>query len=230
MMTGVTKGYLYKMRFCYAHFPINVSITGRVVEIRNFLGEKRVRRVELAPGVDYVRTADVKDQIELSGIDIAAVSMTGTNSFISLPRSRGRISVSSSTVSTLAKSLTLIRERNKPAAGQPRMSPGKGEASAVRERAAWRVLVCKISIRSDSSFSHPATEECSFCVGLRTAGVRRCDRADVFLSLVWPFSVSLVVIHSKLHSLLLLGRVPVPICGALLRFVLARLEVFPGFF
>lgn len=40
-------------------------------------------RVELAPGVDYVRTADVKDQIELSGIDIAAVSMTGTNSFMS---------------------------------------------------------------------------------------------------------------------------------------------------
>eukprot|EP00903_Cladosiphon_okamuranus_P006628 g6473.t1 len=76
MITGVTKGYLYKMRFCYAHFPINVSITGRTVEIRNFLGEKRVRRVELAPGVDYVRTADVKDQIELSGNDIQAVSMT----------------------------------------------------------------------------------------------------------------------------------------------------------
>ncbi|CAM9456224.1 unnamed protein product [Choristocarpus tenellus] len=76
MMTGVTKGYLYKMRFCYAHFPINVSITGRTVEIRNFLGEKRVRRVELADGVDYVRTADVKDQIELSGNDIQNVSMT----------------------------------------------------------------------------------------------------------------------------------------------------------
>ncbi|CAM9108086.1 unnamed protein product [Scytosiphon promiscuus] len=78
MITGVTKGYLYKMRFCYAHFPINVSITGRTVEIRNFLGEKRVRRqvVELAPGVDYVRTSDVKDQIELSGNDIQAVSMT----------------------------------------------------------------------------------------------------------------------------------------------------------
>ncbi|CAB1112223.1 unnamed protein product [Ectocarpus sp. CCAP 1310/34] len=76
MITGVTKGYLYKMRFCYAHFPINVSITGKTVEIRNFLGEKRVRRVELAPGVDYVRTPDVKDQIELSGNDIQAVSMT----------------------------------------------------------------------------------------------------------------------------------------------------------
>lgn len=40
----MTKGYLYKMRFCYAHFPINVSIAGKIVEIRNFLGEKRVRR------------------------------------------------------------------------------------------------------------------------------------------------------------------------------------------
>ena len=34
-------------------------------------------RVQLAEGVDYLRTADVKDQIELSGNDIKAVSMTG---------------------------------------------------------------------------------------------------------------------------------------------------------
>eukprot|EP00638_Chattonella_subsalsa_P001692 CAMPEP_0117758188 /NCGR_PEP_ID=MMETSP0947-20121206/15220_1 /TAXON_ID=44440 /ORGANISM="Chattonella subsalsa, Strain CCMP2191" /LENGTH=111 /DNA_ID=CAMNT_0005578309 /DNA_START=291 /DNA_END=626 /DNA_ORIENTATION=+ len=76
MITGVTKGYLYKMRFCYAHFPINVTLVDKTVEIRNFLGEKRVRFVKLAEGVDYVRTADVKDQIELSGNDITAVSMT----------------------------------------------------------------------------------------------------------------------------------------------------------
>ena len=44
MFTGVTKGYLYKMRFCYAHFPINVTTSGRTIEIRNFLGEKRVRK------------------------------------------------------------------------------------------------------------------------------------------------------------------------------------------
>eukprot|EP00602_Paraphysomonas_sp_CaronLab_P000667 CAMPEP_0185024150 /NCGR_PEP_ID=MMETSP1103-20130426/7112_1 /TAXON_ID=36769 /ORGANISM="Paraphysomonas bandaiensis, Strain Caron Lab Isolate" /LENGTH=149 /DNA_ID=CAMNT_0027557035 /DNA_START=166 /DNA_END=615 /DNA_ORIENTATION=- len=80
MITGVTKGYKYKMRFCYAHFPINVSntqVNGKeVVEIRNFLGEKKVRRVELLEGVQYVRTADVKDQIEISGIDIAKVSLS----------------------------------------------------------------------------------------------------------------------------------------------------------
>uniref|UniRef100_A0A7R9YBB6 Large ribosomal subunit protein uL6 alpha-beta domain-containing protein n=1 Tax=Pinguiococcus pyrenoidosus TaxID=172671 RepID=A0A7R9YBB6_9STRA len=76
MITGVTKGFLYKMRFCYAHFPIIVAIEGRNVEIRNFLGEKRVRKVALMEGVDALRTESVKDQIELSGNDIVAVSLT----------------------------------------------------------------------------------------------------------------------------------------------------------
>jgi len=76
MITGVTRGFLYKMRFVYSHFPINVTLSGDVVEIRNFLGEKRVRKVKLMPGVKYVRTANVKDQIELSGNDIALVSLT----------------------------------------------------------------------------------------------------------------------------------------------------------
>ncbi len=76
MITGVTKGFKYKMRFCYAHFPINVTCVGNTVEIRNFLGEKKVRRVELMDGVTYHRTADVKDQIEISGIDLAKVSLS----------------------------------------------------------------------------------------------------------------------------------------------------------
>lgn len=80
MITGVTKGFKYKMRFCYAHFPITVSCvkeTGAdVVEIRNYLGEKKVRRVRLMDGVSYFRTADVKDQIEISGIDLAKVSLS----------------------------------------------------------------------------------------------------------------------------------------------------------
>ncbi|XP_042460222.1 60S ribosomal protein L9-like [Zingiber officinale] len=45
LITGVTKGYRYKMRLVYAHFPINASITpnNSCIEIRNFLGEKKVR-------------------------------------------------------------------------------------------------------------------------------------------------------------------------------------------
>lgn len=34
LITGVTKGFLYKMRFVYAHFPINVTLTDRTVRGR----------------------------------------------------------------------------------------------------------------------------------------------------------------------------------------------------
>jgi len=75
MMIGVTRGFLYKMRFVYSHFPINVNLAGDTVEIRNFLGERRVRKVKLMEGVKYVRSEDVKDEIQLSGIDITKVSL-----------------------------------------------------------------------------------------------------------------------------------------------------------
>ncbi|GFP84692.1 60S ribosomal protein l9, partial [Phtheirospermum japonicum] len=51
LINGVTKGYRYKMRFVYAHFPINASITnnGTAIEIRNFLGEKKAPALHLIP-------------------------------------------------------------------------------------------------------------------------------------------------------------------------------------
>lgn len=52
LITGVTKGYRYKMRFVYAHFPINASITNaaKSIEIRNFLGEKKVPFSQILAG------------------------------------------------------------------------------------------------------------------------------------------------------------------------------------
>jgi len=76
MIVGVTRGFIYKMRFVYSHFPINVSLNGEYVEIRNFLGERRVRKVKLLEGVKYIRSDDVKDEIHLTGIDITKVSLT----------------------------------------------------------------------------------------------------------------------------------------------------------
>jgi len=78
MCVGVTKGYQYKMRFAYAHFPVNVTISedGKSVEVRNFLGEKRVRRVVIPGGVTAARTdpTKVKDEIVLEGIDKEGVA------------------------------------------------------------------------------------------------------------------------------------------------------------
>lgn len=76
LITGVTKGFEYKMRLVYAHFPINANVekSGGVIEIRNFLGEKRVRVVNMLPGVKIVRSTGVKDELVLTGNDIENVS------------------------------------------------------------------------------------------------------------------------------------------------------------
>ncbi len=76
LITGVTKGFRYKLRFASAHFPINVTTEGQVVEIRNFLGEKRVRKQFVRPSVKVYRT-DVKltkDELILEGNSIDDVS------------------------------------------------------------------------------------------------------------------------------------------------------------
>ncbi|CAL1358181.1 unnamed protein product [Linum trigynum] len=76
LITGVTKGYRYKMRFVYAHFPINASITNanKAIEIRNFLGEKRVRKVDMLDGVTVIRSEKTKDELVLDGNDVELVS------------------------------------------------------------------------------------------------------------------------------------------------------------
>ncbi|CAG9463815.1 unnamed protein product [Pedinophyceae sp. YPF-701] len=76
MILGVTKGFQYKMRLVYAHFPININLEkkGTVVEIRNFLGEKRVRIVNMLPGVTCEKDANVKDQLVFTGNSIENVS------------------------------------------------------------------------------------------------------------------------------------------------------------
>eukprot|EP00008_Paramoeba_atlantica_P008180 CAMPEP_0201476886 /NCGR_PEP_ID=MMETSP0151_2-20130828/2023_1 /ASSEMBLY_ACC=CAM_ASM_000257 /TAXON_ID=200890 /ORGANISM="Paramoeba atlantica, Strain 621/1 / CCAP 1560/9" /LENGTH=188 /DNA_ID=CAMNT_0047857427 /DNA_START=63 /DNA_END=629 /DNA_ORIENTATION=+ len=76
MVKGVTVGYRYKMRFAYAHFPVNVAVEGSNVEIRNFLGEKIVRTVPIPPDVTAERTdpSKVKDELVLTGNDVLSVS------------------------------------------------------------------------------------------------------------------------------------------------------------
>jgi len=77
MMKGVTTGYMYKMRAVYAHFPINCVTTdaNSILEIRNFLGEKQVRRVTMPSGVK-VSNSKAKDELIIQGNDLEKVSQS----------------------------------------------------------------------------------------------------------------------------------------------------------
>merc|ERR1711939_364521 len=84
LVTGVTKGFKYKMRYVYAHFPINVNIEKNEeglahLEIRNFLGEKIVRHVTMREGVTVEASKGVKDQIELTGNSLEDVSQSAAD-------------------------------------------------------------------------------------------------------------------------------------------------------
>lgn len=76
MFKGVTYGFQYKMRAVYAHFPINCAVSeeGSLIEIRNFLGEKIVRRVKMEDGVTVQSSKAVKDTLILEGNNIEDVS------------------------------------------------------------------------------------------------------------------------------------------------------------
>eukprot|EP00928_Gymnodinium_smaydae_P094728 TRINITY_DN79_c1_g1_i1.p1 TRINITY_DN79_c1_g1~~TRINITY_DN79_c1_g1_i1.p1 ORF type:complete len:189 (-),score=64.93 TRINITY_DN79_c1_g1_i1:131-697(-) len=76
LFDGVQKKYEYRLRLVYAHFPINANITngGKTIELRNFLGEKIVRTVNMLPGVKVEKSPSTKDEIVVTGTDIDLTS------------------------------------------------------------------------------------------------------------------------------------------------------------
>jgi large subunit ribosomal protein L9e len=80
MVKGVTIGFEYKMRFVYAHFPINANCgDGSSIEIRNFLGDKAARIIPMLEGVTIEISAAQKDEIILSGNDVQNVSQSAAS-------------------------------------------------------------------------------------------------------------------------------------------------------
>jgi len=76
MITGVMKGFRYKLKIIYSHFPITANVKDDKVIITNFLGEKSPRVANVMPGVKVkVQGQD----IIIEGTDIEKVAQTAAN-------------------------------------------------------------------------------------------------------------------------------------------------------
>ncbi len=80
MIVGVTKGYKYKLKIIYSHFPVNLKIDNdrNVLVISNFLGERAPRIAKILPGVS-VRIDKKNNDVIVEGIDIEKVGQTAAN-------------------------------------------------------------------------------------------------------------------------------------------------------
>ena len=76
MITGVTKGYTYKLKIVFSHFPISVKLEGKNVIIENFTGERKARRTKI---LGDVKVKIEPDDLIVSGINLEEVSQTAAN-------------------------------------------------------------------------------------------------------------------------------------------------------
>lgn len=73
MIKGVQAPFVYRLRICSGHFPMNVSVSGNEVVIKNFLGEAVPRKV------DIIKGAEVKvngEEIVVTSTDIEVAGQT----------------------------------------------------------------------------------------------------------------------------------------------------------
>jgi len=76
MITGVTKGYTYKLKIVFSHFPISVKIKESMVSIENFTGERSPRWAKI---MGDVKVSVKEDDVIVQGINLEDVSQTAAN-------------------------------------------------------------------------------------------------------------------------------------------------------
>ncbi|MFQ5758481.1 MAG: 50S ribosomal protein L6 [Candidatus Bathyarchaeia archaeon] len=76
MITGVTKGFTYKLKIVFSHFPISVKVREKTVAIENFTGERSPR---LARIMGNTKVTVKSEDVIVQGIDIEDVSQTAAN-------------------------------------------------------------------------------------------------------------------------------------------------------
>lgn len=77
IITGVEKGYYYKLTVVHSHFPMNIAKKENRVEISNFLGEKAPRIAQI---IGKETQVDIKGkEITVKGINKEDVAQTAAN-------------------------------------------------------------------------------------------------------------------------------------------------------
>jgi large subunit ribosomal protein L6 len=76
MVHGVNNGYVYYLKICSSHFPMNVTISKNKFVVKNLLGEKVPRELKIKEGVTVTINGT---EIELKGIDLEKVSTAASD-------------------------------------------------------------------------------------------------------------------------------------------------------
>ncbi len=76
MISGVSSGYAYKLKIVFMHFPMTVKVSGKEVQVHNFLGEKSLRSAKIL-GDAKVEVKD--DEITVTGYNLDDVGQTAAN-------------------------------------------------------------------------------------------------------------------------------------------------------
>lgn len=71
MIKGIQEGHNYKLKICASHFPMNVSVSGNELIVKNFLGEKFPRKIKIKEGVK------VKVEGDLIEVDSVSKELAG---------------------------------------------------------------------------------------------------------------------------------------------------------
>jgi large subunit ribosomal protein L6 len=76
MITGVTKGFTYKVKIVFSHFPISAKLKDKTILIENFTGERSPRRAKV---VGNVQIKIQSEDIVIQGASLEEVSQTAAN-------------------------------------------------------------------------------------------------------------------------------------------------------
>jgi large subunit ribosomal protein L6 len=77
MINGVEKGYTYKLKIIFAHFPISVKVKGKEVNVENFFGERSARISQIRG--EATKVSVVGEDVVIQGPSLEDVSQTAAN-------------------------------------------------------------------------------------------------------------------------------------------------------